>query len=142
MENLQATAALLRKQLAEIEAKMVELAPKPPQVSVFDLHKEVLNISKTRKWKDFVNNGVVDNITEILDECYDPYVDFINEDLPGKKPVDIIGELGSEKWLKFQFEVIKTLISPSEMDEDFSDTAGGCDEIAWDAGMDVIRKLA
>jgi len=142
MENLQAVAALLRKQLAEIEAKMIELAPKPPPVSVFDLHKEVLNISNTRQWKDFINNGVVDNITLILDQCYEFYVDFINEELPGKKPVDIIGEFGSEKWQKFQFEVIKTLISPSDMDEDFEDTANGCDEIASEAGIDVIKATA
>ena len=142
MENLQAVAELLRKQLAEIEAKIAALTPKLPQVPVFDLHKEVLNISNTRQWKDFINNGVVDNITQILDECYDAFVDFIKEDLPGKKPVDVIGKFGSEKWQKFQFEVIKTLISPSNMDDDFSDTANGCDEIAWDAGLDVIRAMA
>jgi len=142
MENLQAVAVILRKQLAEIEAKMAELAPKPPQVSVFNLYDELLSISDTCQWKDFINNGVVDNISEILEECYDPFVEFIQTDLSGRKPVDIIGKLGSVKWQKFQLEVIKTLIDPSDTDEDFSDTASGCDETVWDAGLDVIRKLA
>jgi hypothetical protein len=142
MENLQLVAVILRKQLAEIEAKIAELAQKPPQEPVFNLYDELLSISGTNEWKDFINNGVVENISQILEECYDPFIEFIQTDLSGQKPVKIIGQLGSVKWQKFQLEVIKTLINPSETDEDFSDTANGCDETVWDAGMDIIRKLA
>jgi len=60
--------------------------------------------------------------------------------------------LGSKDSLKFQqfmFKVIKRLFAEgsfgSDKDEygflNFEDTAGGCDEIAWNAGLAVLEKL-
>jgi hypothetical protein len=144
MENLQAVAAFLRKQLAEIDAKIAELAPKPKPEPVFDLHQEVLNLRSDKEWKKFIGEpyNVVLNITYILDECYDPYVDFIKEHTPETDPTSLIGEFGSVTWRKFQLKIIEKLLVESDLDNDFSDTAGGCDEVAWDAGLDVIRELA
>jgi len=128
----------LRKQLYEIEAKIAELTPTLP---IIDLKAEVLAMSDTKEWKDFINNGVVKNITNILDGCYDSYIECIEEEYPNIKPNDLIGKFGSKKWLSFQLKTIKKLLNPLDMNEDFSDTAGGCDEEAWDAGFDVIRKM-
>jgi hypothetical protein len=129
----------LRKELAEVEAKIAELTP-VPEVRI-NLEAEVLSMSDTKEWKDFVNTGVVENITSILDECYDSYIECIPEEFPNVKPKDLIGKFGSNKWLSFQLKTIKKLLDPPNMDEDFEDTAGGCDEVAWDAGLDVIREM-
>lgn len=135
----QARLRELRKELAEVEAKIAELTP-VPEVRI-NLKAEVLKMSDTKEWKDFVNNGVVENIEEILDGCYDSYIECIPEEFPNVKPKDLIGKFGSNKWLSFQLKTIKSLLDPSNMEDDFSDTAGGCDEVAWDAGFDVVREM-
>ena len=155
MEQLKSTAEFLRKQLAEVEEKMralnqaaapVAVAPVVAETMTIDeMRAEVAKMATAKKWKSFVNKpyGVVDNIIDILDMCYDPFVDSIVEGYPGKKPCTIIGRRDSAEWQKFQLRVIKRLLHPSDFDadEDFSDTANGCDEIAWDAGVEVIAEL-
>jgi len=142
MKHLQEVADLLRKQLGEIEAKIAQGVPKTDAVPIDDLHKKVADMHSSKKWKTFVNNGVVYNILQILEECYDPLIDNINEDDPSINASEIIGDFNSRKWQEFQLLVINKLLSPDSMDEDFSDTANGCDEIVWDAALDVIRELA
>jgi len=129
----------LRKELAKVEAKIAELTSTPqPKI---DVKAEVLNMSDNKEWKDFIiNKRVIENITDILDECYEPYLECIQEEFPNVKPKDFIGKFGSNKWLNFQVETIKELLKSLCMEDDFSDTAGGCDEVAWDAGFDVIRQ--
>ena len=134
----------LRKELAEVEAKIAELTSNPPlDMPTIDLKAEVLAMSDSKEWKDFIiKQDVIYNITNILDECYDAYKDCMREDFPNLKPKDLIGKLGSNKWLNFQLKTIKKLLDPPNMDQDFQDTAGGCDEVAWDAGLEVIQELA
>jgi hypothetical protein len=134
----------LRKELAEVEAKIAELTSKPPlNMPTIDLKAEVLAMSDSKEWKEFIiKQDVIYNITNILDECYDAYKDCMREDFPNLKPKDLIGKLGSDKWLNFQLKTIKKLLDPPNMNEDFQDTAGGCDEVAWDAGLEVIQELA
>lgn len=136
--QLQARLYELRKELAEVDAKIAELNQYPTS---FDLKNEILNMSDTKEWKDFVNNGVVDNITAILDDSYDSFIDCIEGEFPNIKPTDFIGEFGSSKWLRFKLETIKKLLNPSDLNEDFSDTAGGCDENAWNTGFYIIQKM-
>lgn len=128
----------LRKELAEVEAKIAELGQYHPTLN---LKAEVLKMSDTKEWKDFVNSGVVKNIEEILDGCYDSYIECVSEEFPNVKPKDFIGKFSSDTWLSFKLKTIKKLLDPSDMEDDFSDTAGGCDEVAWDAGFDVIREM-
>ena len=129
----------LRKELAKVEAKIAELTPVPqPEI---DVKAEVLNMSNNTEWKEFIiNKRVIENITSILDGCYDSYIECIQEEFPNKNPKDYIGKFGSNKWLNFQVETMKELLKSFSMEDDFSDTAGGCDEVAWDAGFDVIRE--
>ena len=146
IESKKALAEFLRKQLADVEAEILLLAKNEvvKLVKVFDINTKVRNMSKSARWKKYMDTGVVDNITGILDECYDPYVQCIRTDYPDKKPSSIIGTYGSDEWLMFQFLTIKKLINPKDFDEeyDFFDTAGGCDEVAWDAGYEVVKELA
>jgi hypothetical protein len=159
MEQLKSTAEFLRKQLAEVEEKMRALnqpaapvavapaaaAPVCETMTIEEMRAEIAKMATAKKWKSFVNKpyGVVDNVIDILDTCYDPFVDSIVEGYPGKKPQAIIGRRDSAEWQKFQLRVIKRLLHPSDFDadEDFSDTANGCDEIAWDAGVEVIAEV-
>jgi hypothetical protein len=96
--HLQARLHELRKELAEVEAKIAEFAPK---VSIINFKAEVLNMSDTKEWKDFMNTGVVENILRILDESYNSYIDCMEEEFPNIKPTDFIGKFGSSKWLKW-----------------------------------------
>ena len=70
-------------------------------------------------------------------------MEYIETDFPGKDPKSILGKFQSKLWTEFQIKVIKNLINPKEFDEnyDFEDTASGCDEIAWDAGSEVVKEL-
>jgi hypothetical protein len=147
MEHLQEVATILRKQLAEIEAKIAELTPKPKPVvletmTIDEMRQKVANMYKTKAWRTFVltSYGVVDNIVDLLDECYDHFVEYIRDEMPEKSYISIIGAHHSKTWQIFQLKVIKKLISPKNMDDDFSDTAGGCDEITCNAGWDVINS--
>ena len=139
MENLQEVEQMLKSQLADVQNKIANLKPKP---TIDDMRQTVASWYECKKWKKFVSKeyGVVDNIVDILDDCYEPFVDSIEEEFPDKDPKSIIGKFKSAEWREFQLKVITKLINPSKMD-DFEDTANGCDEIAWDAGLEVINEV-
>jgi hypothetical protein len=146
MEHLKATKDLLQKQLAEIEAKMASLTVKSASDIMTDeeFQQKVVDMYEDEAWKSFAGKhcGVVSNIADILDDCYDSYVETIEEEYPDKSYKTLIGKQKSLKWQQFKLKVIASLIDPSKMDDEFEDTAGGCDEIAWDAGLEIIRELA
>ena len=140
MENLQDLEQMLKSQLADVQNKIANLKPKP---TINDMRQTVASWYECKKWKKFVSQeyGVVDNIVNILDDSYDHYVDSIEQDFPKKDPKSIIGKFMSAEWREFQLKVIAELINPSKMGDDFEDTANGCDEVAWDAGLEVIQTL-
>jgi hypothetical protein len=149
LESKKALAEFLRKQLADVEAEIAlltknEVVKVEKVEKVFDIQAEVEKMSKTVKWKKYMNTGVVDNIVSILDECYSFYVDTIKTDYPHKKPSSIVGAYMSPEWTKFKFLTIKKLINPKDFDEeyDYGDTANGCDEVACDAGFELLKELA
>lgn len=131
---------MLKSQLTDVQNKIANLNPK---LTIDDMRRSVASWYECKKWKKFVGQeyGVVDNIVIILEDCYDSFVESIEGEFPGKDPVSIIGKFKSAKWREFQLKVIAELINPSMMGEDFGDTANGCDEIAWDAGLEVIHTL-
>jgi hypothetical protein len=141
MENLQEVERMLKSQLADVQNKIANLKPKP---TIDDMRQTVASWHECKKWKKFASQayGVVDNIVIILEDCYDSFVESIEEEFPDKDPKSIIGKFKSAEWRQFQLKVIAELINPSRMDQDFEDTASGCDEVAWDAGLEVIRILA
>jgi len=95
-------------------------------------------------WKRVVEEGLINNVSNILKECY-PY--FLSNDEHDAefiaKAKNMMGKIDSFKWKNFTLEVIKHLhkkgsfYCDGEFDS-FEDTAGGCDEITQDAAMDLI----
>jgi hypothetical protein len=152
LDKKKAIAEYLRNQLAQIEAEIqkMEAVPPPPNVkeqplTIEEMRNTVAKRSKSTKWTKFVKTtyGVVDNIITILDECYSPYKDYIKTTYPGKDYVSIIGPRHSKAWQMFQLKVMDELLDPNDFDTDYDyeDTAGGCDEVAWDAGLEVIKNM-
>lgn len=83
------------------------------------------------------------NVSAILATCYDAFFDLPNP----RKTRKIIGDLNSPTWHSFTEKVIAHLKKngcfdphPSGYIDTFEDTAGGCDEITWDAACEIIEK--
>jgi hypothetical protein len=124
-----------------------ELKKKVLQIETRTLHK--------KRWSQAIDDGLLENIQSILNkDTYNAYVDvdFVdyseeNKKEHQKKVLSFLGVYGSIKWQQFVLQVITFLhqqdsfSSPDEDELDtFEDTAGGCDEIVWNAGVDIIQK--
>jgi len=115
--------------------------------------ENVLNLAKNKSpafkkgWKKIIDEGMIENVCGILHECYESYLDPNNTNDANAK--ERLGSKDSLKFQQFMFKVIERLFAEgsfgSDKDEygflDFEDTAGGCDEIAWNAGLAVLEKL-
>jgi hypothetical protein len=138
MDNLRTIATFLRKQLTEIESEIKRLEEN--LLTPEEMRQKVADIHPTFEWKMVVMRkyGPVDNIIEILNDCYSSFFDEVEDG-----NVDaIIGKLNSWKWQEFQLKVIAKLLVPGVVTDYFDDTANGCDELVWDAGLEVIKELA
>lgn len=137
MDKLLTLATFLRKQLAEVESEINKLEGN--RMSMDEMRKKVADMHPTFEWKAVVMRkyGPVDNIIEILNDCYSS---FLDDDDDGKIKA-VIGKLNSRKWQEFQLKVIAKLLRPGHITDDFDDTANGCDELVWDAGLEVIKEL-
>lgn len=140
MDALQETANYLRKQLAEIETQIAIAKPPAAGMSMQEMKVIIADWNESQEWKDSIltDYGVVDNIVDILDECYYPFVDAIREDYPGTSASSVLGSFKSTEWRMFQIRVMKRLLDPLDF-SDFSDTADGCDETAWNEGLAEIK---
>jgi hypothetical protein len=108
------------------------------------LKAKVLTLSTSNNWKVAVEEGrLVRNVQVILEQCYDPLLDLDNHDARARVK-ERIGEKNSDTWDQFVFSVIENLQKKGKFDEKdgsintFEDTAGGCDEIAWYAAVEVV----
>ena len=140
-----AIAKFHEEQLIIAKKKVQEMeAPVEKRLTMAEMKKRVLAL-ETRadyksSWERAVENGLlVENVQQILDECYDSYLES------GAKAKQRMGKLNSLKWQLFTLDVITHLKNDGSFDreEDFDcfyDTAGGCDEITWDAGIAVIEN--
>jgi len=108
------------------------------------IRKRVGELDSDSKWKAFVTKkyGVVDNILNILEICYEHYAEYIKEEIPSKSVLTILGKKHSQEWNEFQFCVIQKLLNPKDynVEYDYEDTAGGCDEVVWDTGRKIIDE--
>jgi hypothetical protein len=115
------------------------------------------------KWKRHVAKGnLLPNMQSILDE--QTYRSYLDMDLP-ENPTEeqkreaeersqkfklYLGPFGDLKWQEFVLKIIHNLLKAGafrdrhEEDgyDDFEDTAGGCDELTWDAGMKILEEEA
>ena len=91
-------------------------------------------------------SGVVENVFGILEDCYWP-LRTKSSNPEGWKAARELGGRQTLKWQSFKLRVIQYLQnegsfgSPDEEGgfNDFEDTAGGCDEIAWDAACHLLK---
>ena len=98
------------------------------------------------EWKKAIKNGLLKNVTNILEECYDYLADADSGlDLAAVKAET--GEIGSRQWQLFVLKVIQYLRSKGSFHiekfpygfDTFEDTAGGCDEITQNAAIYLIE---
>jgi hypothetical protein len=87
----------------------------------------------------------VENVSGILEECYRSLrTKSSNPD--GWKAARALGGRETKKWQDFKLRVIKYLYEKGSFHsengtfDDFEDTAGGCDEITWDAALAVLAS--
>jgi hypothetical protein len=114
-----------------------------PDLKSLVISLETRNAYK-RGWKQVVEDGLINNVSNILKECH-PYFLSINEHDTKfvDKAKNMMGTIDSFKWKNFTLEVIKHLhkkgsfYCDGEFDS-FEDTAGGCDEVTQYAAMDLI----
>jgi hypothetical protein len=136
----------LRKRLEGLEQK---ISDSQNSISIADMRARVAEMDPDPKWKAFVLQpyGVVDNIVGLLDDSHEFFLEAVTEDaedmvLARKQALSILGKTRTKLWFEFQLSVIKKLLDPKDYDEEynFEDTAGGCDEVAWDAGYDLLKE--
>ena len=132
---------------AEVEAEEKLLTPN-------QLRQEVIKMAATKDkafkagWRKLVTNrGMVENVFGILEECY-PNLRTKSSNPEGWKAARDLGGRQTLKWQSFKLRVIEHLYekgsfgSPDEEEgfQDFEDTAGGCDEVAWDAACHLLKQ--
>ena len=146
------------ERLAVAQVKLRDLDLEEGKLTKTQLREKVLNLAKNRSaafkkgWKKIIDDGMVENVCGILHECYESYLEPNNVNESCLALARVREQLGSENSLKFQefkFKVIERLFNEGSFGSDkheegfhdFEDTAGGCDEIAWDAGLAVLQNL-
>lgn len=156
-QHHEAQLAIANKKIEELQAAGVE-----PPLSQAEMKKRVLDIEERKayksSWKKAIKDGLLENIQSIMNEdTYDAYLDVhVADDATeeekkaakerSKKIRAYLGPFGSRKWQLFVLKVIQFLHSEGSFHSDeggfdtYEDTAGGCDEIAWDAGVEIIEK--
>jgi hypothetical protein len=97
-------------------------------------------------WKTAVENGLLENVQQILHECYDSYLEDMDAEFVAKAK-QRMGKFKSLTRQLFTLDVIAHLKNDDSFYREdtkdfdcFDDTAGGCDELTWDAGMAVINN--
>jgi len=104
----------------KLNAQVIEMADKDT-----DAYK--------KGWKEVIDQGLVGNVQGILEECYS----HLCEEVPTARE-----QIGSETFLLKVIQKLKDEGSFGNVRDgfdDFEDTAGGCDEITWDAALDLLR---
>jgi hypothetical protein len=139
------------KAIAEYHKKQLEIAEQNMEYHTSEFEKRVIAL-ETRtayksKWKMAIEDGLIQNVQRILENCYDS---FLNEDEMDTEFVEKakmkIGEIDSPEWQIFTLEVIdylckkRTYINEDGSIDNFEDTAGGCDEVIWYIAEDIIQE--
>ena len=152
LDQLKATIASHKEQLAAAELQLKTLYPDEGRIySVSDA--EVLALAKKdkaifkREWKRIIDEGLVDNVQHILEECRDYFLyDDGHETEFREAAKRVMGAPNSKEWATFTLDVIKHLKKQGSFGDgvedemnNFEDTAGGCDEVTQDAAISIIE---
>ena len=154
LEALQAHVASLISGFPPAAAAATEVEEK--LLTPNQLRQEVIKMAATKGkafkagWRKLVTNrGMVENVFGILEECY-PNLRTKSSNPEGWKAARDLGGRQTLKWQSFKLRVIEHLYekgsfgSPDEEEgfQDFEDTAGGCDEITWDAACHLLEQAS
>lgn len=154
IDELRLAVAFHREALTKAEKQLYDLECPPetrPTTKGVMRQRVIAMETRTaykRHWKKAVENGLVENVQGILDEC----AEYLCHDLEDHD-ADFVaaaktrfGKAGSLQRQEFTLLVIKYLKhNGSFIDEQggfdtFEDTAGGCDEVTQDAAMYLIKN--
>jgi NAD-specific glutamate dehydrogenase len=135
--------AVLEKQLWELE-NPVETRP----LSDAEMKKRVLAF-ETRtayksEWKKAIADGLLDNVQGLVNECHETWREKGRTNETVMAAVKKLGKIDSLPWQLFTLQIIKNLHDKGSFWRDdyfdtFEDTAGGCDEIVWDEGCEILK---
>jgi len=152
VEQGKATLKLQTQQLAVLEKQLWELENpiETRPLSDAEMKKRAIAI-ETRpamkaEWKRAVNDGLLDNVQSIVNECHGQWRTK-ESGLGNEKIITAVkklGKIGSLPWQLFTLEIIKNIHNKGSFWRDdhldlFDDTAGGCDEIVWDEGCEILE---
>ena len=150
--DLEARISTLRHHLhmAEKELAQIELTSPDRLFSEDEMEAMVIALENRSaykmEWKKAIKDDLLKNVTGILNECYDYFIDADSGlDLAAVKAQT--GEIGSRQWQLFVLKVIQYLRSKGSFHieefpygfDTFEDTAGGCDEVTQDAAVYLIE---
>ena len=134
--------------------------PKEQLLTQAEMEKRMIEFERRTafksSWKKNVNEDLLENMQHILNE--DTYNAYLEVDVAdnataeekreakekSKKIKAYLGPFNGLKWQLFVLKVIKKLHDDGSFYQDghfdnFEDTAGGCDETAWFAGVEIIE---
>ena len=152
IEELRSVVLDLKAKLEESEKKLAEMELARPDRPFLDTEMEAMVIALENRraykmeWKKAIKDGLLKNVTNILEECYDYLADADSGlDLAAVKAET--GEIGSRQWQLFVLKVIHYLKSQGSFHieefpygfDTFEDTAGGCDEITQNVAIYLIE---
>jgi len=152
VEQGKATLKLQTQQLAVLEKQLWELENpiETRPLSDAEMKKRAIAI-ETRtamkaEWKKAVNDGLLDNVQSIVNECHGSWRSSV---CGGSEKiitaVKKLGKIDSLPWQLFTLQIIKNLHDKGSFwceeghFDTYEDTAGGCDEIVWDAGCEILE---
>jgi hypothetical protein len=149
--------AVLEKQLYDLEYP-VETRP----ISAAEMKNRVIAIetrtAHKRSWKKAIDDGLLENIQSIMNkDTYASYLEvFVRENATDEEKraakeksetyKAYLGPFDGLKWQLFLLQIIQNLHKEgSFVDEEggfdtFEDTAGGCDEILYMEGCEILKK--
>ena len=151
VEQGKATLKLQTQQLAVLEKQLWDLENpiETRPLSDAEMKKRVLafetRLAYKSPWKKAVNKGLLDNVQSLVNECHGPWRSKDSSD--SEKIVTSVKKLGkvsSLPWQLFTLQIIKHLHDKGSFWHEtyfdtYEDTAGGCDEIVWDAGCEILE---
>jgi len=152
VEQGKATLKLQTQQLAVLEKQLWELENpiETRPLSDAEMKKRVIAIetrtAMKHEWKRAVNDGLLDNVQSIVNECHRQWrtkeSGLANEKII--TAVKKLGKIGSLPWQLFTLQIIKHLHDKGSFWHEayfntYEDTADGCDEIVWDEGCKILE---
>ena len=122
--------------------------PKENLLTKNQVREEVIKMETRTAWKSTwkraVNDGLVENVFSILEDSYSSLRLKGNNETSWKEAL-ALGGRDTLKWQKFKMRVIHYLHGQGNFNNNgeidtFEDTAGGCDEITWNAAIYLLEN--